>query len=398
MHSSLTMRPERARAAVRRTAIVAATATLLLGALVPTVAAADGLSVTTAYPAVAVAPGAKASFDLKVTSTVQGNVALTVSGVPTGWTATLHGGGFVVDGVLAGPGIDATVRLDVQVPGDAQQANQALTVQAKQGGRSDILPISIRVNSNAAGDITVTTNTPSLTGPSSGSFPFALTLHNDTAQDVTVTANAAVTDHPDWDVKTEIAGETQAASTVVTAAGTASINVTATPPANAPAGDYAVHVEVKAGEQTIPGDFKVTITGSYTLTLATPNQVLSGSGGAGGATSQQFIVTNTGTAPLDAVKMTATTPTDWTVKFDPDTLPTIAPGDSATVTAAITPSGNAVTGDYNLTVKAGNDQANQDLTYRFTVETSPIWAVVSLLIIVAIIGGLAWIFRTYGRR
>ena len=165
MHSSLTMRPERARAAVRRTAIVAATATLLLGALVPTVAAADGLSVTTAYPAVAVAPGAKASFDLKVTSTVQGNVALTVSGVPTGWTATLHGGGFVVDGVLAGPGIDATVRLDVQVPGDAQQANQALTVQAKQGGRSDILPISIRVNSNAAGDITVTTNTPSLTGP-----------------------------------------------------------------------------------------------------------------------------------------------------------------------------------------------------------------------------------------
>ena len=240
MHSSLTMRPERARAAVRRTAIVAATATLLLGALVPTVAAADGLSVTTAYPAVAVAPGAKASFDLKVTSTVQGNVALTVSGVPTGWTATLHGGGFVVDGVLAGPGIDATVRLDVQVPGDAQQANQALTVQAKQGSRTDILPISIRVNSNAAGDITVTTNTPSLTGPSSGSFPFALTLHNDTAQDVTVTANAAVTDHPDWDVKTEIAGETQAASTVVTAGGTASINVTATPPENAPAGDYAV--------------------------------------------------------------------------------------------------------------------------------------------------------------
>src|SRR6478735_1930985 len=141
------MRPERARAAVRRTAIVAATATLLLGALVPTVAAADGLSVTTAYPAVAVAPGAKASFDLKVTSTVQGNVALTVAGVPTGWTATLHGGGFVVDGVL-GPGIDATVRLDVQVPGTAQQANQALTVRATQGSRNDVLPISIRVNAN----------------------------------------------------------------------------------------------------------------------------------------------------------------------------------------------------------------------------------------------------------
>jgi len=398
LHSSLTKRHARARAAVRRTAIVAATATLLLGALVPTVAAADGLTVTTAYPAVAVAPGAKASFDLKVTSTSQGNVALSVSGVPTGWTATLHGGGFVVDGVLAGPGIDATVRLDVQVPAEAQEANQSLTVKATEGSRTDSLPISIRVNANAAGDISVTTSTPVLTGPSSATFPFALTLHNDTAQDVTVTATGSAPNNPDWDVKTEIAGESQAASTVVTAGSTASINVTATPPENAPAGDYPIHVDVKAGDQTVPQELGVTITGSYTLTLATPNQVLSGSGGAGGATSQQFIVTNTGTAPLEAVKMTATTPTDWTVKFDQDTLPTIAPGDSTTVTAAITPSGSAVTGDYNLTVKAGNDQANQSLQYRFTVETSPIWAVVSLLIIVAIIGGLAWIFRTYGRR
>ncbi|MFL5727242.1 MAG: NEW3 domain-containing protein [Chloroflexota bacterium] len=366
--------------------------------MVPAVAADNGLEVTTAYPAIAVAPGAKASFDLKVTSTRQGNVALSMSGVPEGWTASLHGGGNVVDGVLAGPGVDATVRLDVQVPGTAAEASQTITVKASESGRTDELPISVRVNAGAAGDIKVDTNTPALTGSSNGSFPFALTVHNDTAQDVTVSATAAVTDHPDWQVKTEIAGESQAASTVVTAAGTASVNVTVTPPENAPAGDYAVHVEVKAGEQTIPGDFKITITGSYSLTLSTPDQVLSGSGGAGSAKSQQFVVTNTGTAPLEAVKMTATTPSDWTVKFDQETVPTVAPGESATVTAAITPSGNAVTGDYNITIRAANDQANQDATYRFTVETSPIWAIVSLLVIVAIIGGLAWVFRTYGRR
>jgi len=233
LHPSSTEQHARARAVVRRTAIVAATATLLLGAVVPTVAAADGLAVTTAYPAVAVAPGAKASFDLKVTSTTVGDVALAISGTPTGWTASLHGGGFVVDSVLAGPGIDATARLDVQVPGDAKEASTTLTVKATQGSKTDTLPITVRVNANAAGDITVTTGTPSLTGPSSGSFPFALTVHNDTAQDVTVTASASVTDHPDWDVKTEIAGETQAASTVVTAGSTASVNVTATPPTNA---------------------------------------------------------------------------------------------------------------------------------------------------------------------
>ena len=76
-------------------------------------------------------------------------------------------------------------------------------------------------------------------GPSNGNFPFALTLHNDTAQDVTVSATAAVTDHPDWEVTAEIAGQEQAASTVVEAGGTTSINVTATPPENAAAGSTA---------------------------------------------------------------------------------------------------------------------------------------------------------------
>jgi uncharacterized membrane protein len=33
-----------------------------------------------------------------------------------------------------------------------------------------------------------------------------------------------------------------------------------------------------------------------------------------------------------------------------------------------------------------------------TVDTSPIWAIVGLLLIAAVIGGLFYVFRTYGRR
>ena len=280
-----------------------AVGTLLLGGLAPTVSADGGLEVTTAYPAVAVAPGSKVSFDLKVTSTRAGDVALSVEGVPTGWTATLHGGGFVVDGVSAGPGVDATARLDISVPGDATASTQTLRVNASLGGTRDVLPISIRVDAEAAGDITITTNTPTLTGPSNGTFPFALTLHNDTAQDVTVSATASVTDHADWEVKAEIAGQEQAASTVVEAGSTTSINVTATPPENAPAGDYAVHVDVKAGEQTIPGDFGVTLTGSYSMTFTTPGQLLSAHGWRGQHDAAGFIITNTGTATIANVTL-----------------------------------------------------------------------------------------------
>lgn len=386
-----------ARATLTRGSTIFVVGALLFGAFAPGVAADDGLEVTTPYPAVAVAPGSKVTFDLTVSSTRAGNVALAVDAVPTGWSASLHGGGFVVDGVTADPAKDATVRLDVSVPGEATAGTQTLSVNASISGARDVLPISIRVDAAAAGDISITTTTPTLSGPSTGSFPFALTLHNDTAQDVTVSATAAVTDHPDWQVKAEIAGQTQAASTVVTAGSTTSINVTATPPENAPAGSYSVHVEVKAGEQTIPGDFGVEVTGSYSMTFATPNDVLSAHGGAGSPTTQQFIITNTGTATLEAVAVTASAPTGWKVDFDQPTV-NVEVDKPVTVTATITPAGEAVAGDYVITFTAKNDQSTETSQVRFTVETSPLWALIGIGIIALILAGLFYVFRTYGRR
>ncbi len=385
------------RAALTRLTTVLVVGGLMLGALAPSVAADDGLEVTTPYPAVAVAPGSKVSFDLTVASIRTANVGLALSGVPEGWTATLHGGGFVVDGVAAGPGANGTIRLDVSVPGEAAAATQTLQVTATGGGAQDVLPISIRVDAQAAGDISITTTTPTLSGPSNGNFPFALTLHNDTAQDVTVSATAAVTDHPDWEVTAQIAGQEQAASTVVEAGSTTSINVTATPPENAAAGSYSVHVEVRAGEQTIPGDFGIELTGSYSMTFATPNDLLSAHGGAGSPTTQQFVITNTGTATLEGVALTATPPAGWNVEFDQPTV-NVEVNTPVTVTATITPAGEAVAGDYVITFTAASDQATETAQVRFTVETSPLWALIGIGIIALILAGLFYVFRTYGRR
>lgn len=390
-----------ARTGLSRALTATAVAALMLSALAPIAAADGGLEVTTPYPAVAVAPGSEVSFDLTVTSTRIANVGLELSGVPEGWTANLHGGGFVIDGVSAGPDVEATARLDVSVPADAAATTQAIEVTASGGGARDVLPISIRVNAEAAGDITMTTDTPTLTGAANDTFPFALTVSNDTAQDVTVSATASVTDHPDWDVTAEISGGEQAASTVVEAGATTTINVTATPPANAAAGTYAVHVEVQAGERTLQGDFGVEITGSYAMTLSTPNDLLSASGSAGSATTIQLEIANTGTAPLEDITVTASqSPTDWTITFNPEggVLEPIAPGETALVDATITPSGEAVAGDYVVSFSASGAEVDSDAEIRFTVETSPIWALVALLVIAAILGGLFYVFRTYGRR
>ncbi|GAC1666911.1 MAG: hypothetical protein NVS9B8_08520 [Candidatus Limnocylindrales bacterium] len=356
---------------------------------------------TTPYPSISVAPGSSASFDLTITSSASGTAALSVAGAPSGWKATLHGGGFVVNGVTTAPGKPGTARLDVTVPGDATATAAALTVKADLNGTSATLPIRISVDAQVAGDITLTTTSPTLTGASDSTFSFNLTLQNGSAEDQTV--SATTTGPAGWTISTKLS-QANAASTVVKAGSSTTITVTANPPANAPAGHTELAVVATAGTKTINGTLGIDITGTFTMTLATPNDLVSAHGPAGSGTTQQVLVKNTGTGPLTNVKMTATQPTNWTVTFDQETIATIAPNDQATVTATIKPSGDAVTGDYKVTISAasggtaGAGAANGSLAMTFTVETSPLWLLAGFGLIVVILAALFYVFRTYGRR
>lgn len=390
------MRRSFARSGRLTTALVIST--LVLWTFAPAASADDGLEVTTPYPAVAVAPGTKVSFDLTVDSTRAANVSLALSGVPEGWTASLLGGGFVVDAVAVTSGTAVEVRLDVDVPADAGAGTSTLQVTARGGGAQDVLPIAIRVNAQAAGDITLTTSTPTLTGASDATFTFDLQLQNDTAQDVTV--SVAATGPEGWEVEATLTGETQAASTVVEAGATQNIGVTANARNDVPAGTYPISVEARAGERTIPAELGIEVTGSYSMELSTPNDLLSASGSAGSPTTQAFDVRNTGTAPLTEVTLTAAPPTNWDVTMEPPTVASIEPGATETITATITPSGEAVAGDYVISFEAGaaEEGAGESSQIRFTVETSPLWALVGLGLIALIVAGLFYVFRTYGRR
>jgi uncharacterized membrane protein len=385
---------------VRRARLTAALliASLSLLAFVPAVSADDGLEVTTPYPAVAVAPGSDVSLDLTVSSIRTADVSLELGGVPDGWTANLLGGGYVVDGVSVTEAEPAEVRLDIAVPGDAAGGETRLRVTATGGGATDVLIVTVRVDAAAAGDLTLETSSPVLTGSSETAFTFSLTFRNDTAQDVTVSVSAQ--GPAGWDVEATLTGETQAASTVVEAGATQAVSVAVTPAEDAEAGDYPIVVTAQAGDRAATADLGVRITGSYAMTLSTPGDLLSASGSAGSPTTQAFEITNTGTAPLTAVEVTANPPTGWEVTFDPASLATLAPNDTGTITATITPSGEAVAGDYVITFNGGATEEDADASaqIRFTVETSPIWALVGLGIIALILGGLFYIFRTYGRR
>ena len=141
------------------------------------------------------------------------------------------------------------------------------------------------------------------------------------------------------------------------------------------------------------------VTGSYTLELSTPTQVLSTRGSAGGVTDQTFRITNTGSAALSNVVMTATPPGEWTVTFEPETTATLPAGDFIDVVAHITPPGDAIAGDYTIGFRAASDESDDDSAdVRFTVEASILGAIIGAGLVVAALGGLYWVFRRYGRR
>ncbi len=396
-------RIERGRSGHRRPgAPLAALAAILLSVLSAgstAAASATTLTITTPYPAVSIAPGSKASFDITVTTDQVARVDLALTGVPDGWTATLTGGGYVVNAVQADPKTPPTVRLDVKVPVAAQGGSSRITITATSGSLRDELPIDVAVNAATAGDVTMTTDFPSLQGPSSTTFTFNLTLKNDTAQDLTFGLNAQ--GPTGWTVSAKPSSQSQAATFQVNAAETAGITVTADPPADVAEGNYPISVTATAGDKSVGGSLEVQITGDFRMTLTTPDGRLNANGPAGGTITRTLTIQNTGTAALTNVTMSESVPSGWKVTYDPaGPIASIAGGASQQVTALIVPAGNAIAGDYVTTfhVNATGSSTSASTDIRVTIETPLNWLLVGGGIILLVLIGLGWVFARYGRR
>jgi len=118
-------------------------------------------------------------------------------------------------------------------------------------------------------------------------------------------------------------------------------------------------------------------------------------------------VTNSGTAILDKVTMSASTPAvvsgeTWDVAFDPANIENLAPGDEVEVQVSVTPPANTVPGDYMVTLNYEGEPALSSsppsLAVRVSVATRTTWGLVGALVLVVVVAGLVWAFRKYGRR
>jgi uncharacterized membrane protein len=397
MHTKLALRRPMPSSAGRPLAVAIAAAMTLIPAFAIPTAAQEGLAITTPYPSVRVQPGSTASFDLDVSADVPVRVDLEVRGAPDGWTTTLRGGGREVVSVFAASGEPPELVLDVEIPDDASAGSQALTVVGTAGGESVSLRLDVVVEAQANGTVSLTTDVPSRQASADETFTFSLELDNDTPQQLTFDLSS--TGPRGWTVALEPSGEPDATSVTIDARASKTLSLTATPPAQATEGQYPLRVDAVAGDQAAGIDLVAEVTGRIALEFTTADQRLNTTANAGSPTEVSVQVVNTGTSPLQGLSLSGTGPSDWDVTFDPETLDAVEPnGGVGSATARITPSGNAVAGDYVVTLRTSGEGVNEQLQIRVTVETAPVWGIVGIGLIVLTLAGMAWIFRRYGRR
>ena len=392
---SVVSRVSDVRSRTARYTLMASIVGLVMLAAAPGMSAAGEITLSTPFPAVAVAPGSAPSFDISVTTSAPGRVGLSVGNVPTGWTAVLRGGGFTIDGVESDGKTATKVTLNVTVPTDATEGTTRIVVRGTTSGASTTLPVDIRVAPNAAGDVTLTTDTPQLKGASDATFPFSLTLKNDTSEDLPFSVVAA--GPAGWTVTAQVGSQAQAASVVVKAGSSSTVSVSAKPGDATDAGTYPITVDATSGSRSAHADLSVEITGSYKLALSTSDQRLNMSGTAGSVSDITLTLTNSGTADIEGAAMSATAPTGWKTDFDTPSV-TVPAGKTVNVVAHVTPSSDAIAGDYVTTFKATAPVANASTDIRVTIQTSLLWGIVGIGLIALVLIGLWWTFQRYGRR
>jgi uncharacterized membrane protein len=166
-------------------------------------------------------------------------------------------------------------------------------------------------------------------------------------------------------------------------------------------GEYPITLEVKSGELQSSIELTAVVTSipaSYSLYLTTPDGVLSTTAKAGQENYFTLAVVNSGTGDIDNITLSTNKPKGWTVELSQTNIASVAADNFQTVEMNIKIPADAISGDYEIIVRASGTQASDSLEVRVTVKTSALWGWVGVGIIVLVIAGLAYIFMRFSRR
>jgi uncharacterized membrane protein len=361
--------------------------------------AIKGLYLMTDYPAVTVRPGTTSNIPLRLQNygLAPDRYQLSVSGVPSGWTATILGGGQPVAAAMPAPDKDVSLQLRLDVPANSKLDQQTLTVEAKGQGNQASLPIQVALAKELPAKLTVKAQLPSLRGSPKSNFEYTLSIKNDSGRNLNVSFAAQAPQNFETSF-TEAYGSQELSSIPIDAGQSKDIKLKVRPPSTIDAGHFPVGVTVKAEDASAKVDLALDVVGQPQLQVAGRDGLLSARAVAAQQTSIPVVVTNSGSAPAENVKLSASSPTGWKVTFDPATIDRLVPGKDAEVQALVTPSDKSLAGDYMVSVNANSRGESASSQFRITVSTSTVWGMVGAGVIgVALLLMLGAVAR-FGRR
>jgi len=358
-----------------------------------------GLYLMTDYPAVTIRPGTTSTIPLRLQDygLAPERYQLSVSGVPSGWTATILGGGQPVAAAMPAPDKDVPLQLRLDVPANSKLDEQTLTVKAEGQGNQASLPIQVALAKELPAKLSVKAQLPSLRGTPKSNFEYTLSIKNDSGRDVTASFAAQAPENFETSF-TEAYGTQELSSIPIPAGQSKDIKLKVRPPSTVDAGHFPVSVTVKAEDATATTDLALDVVGQPHLQVAGRDGLLSARAVAAKQTSIPIVVTNSGSAPAENVSLSASSPSGWKVSFEPAAIDRLVPGKDAEVQALVTPSDKSLAGDYMVSVNANSRGESASSQFRITVNTSTVWGMVGAGVIgVALLLMLGAVAR-FGRR
>jgi uncharacterized membrane protein len=358
-----------------------------------------GLFLLTDYPAVTVRPGTTSSVPLRLHNYAlpPERLALSVNGVPSGWTATLLGGGQPVAAAMPGTNSSVSLQLRLDVPANAEMGTQTLTVTAQGQGQSVSLPIAVALAKELPAKLTIEPKLPALRGTARSTFEYQITIKNDSGRNVLVSFGAQAPRNFETSF-TEQYGSQELSSIPIDAGQSKDVKLKVRPPSTAGAGRYPLTVTASGEDATAKAELALEIVGQPRLRVSGRDGLMSARAEAGTQTNVPVFVLNEGSAPADSIELSGTAPSGWKIEFEPKTVERIAPGQRAEVQAQITPSQKSLAGDYMTSVRASaqGEQASGD--FRVTVSTSTMWGIVGAGIVGIALLVMVGAVARFGRR
>jgi len=376
-----------------------------VGLVVSSVQAAEtprdikGLYLMTDYPAVTVRPGTTSNIPLRLQNygLDPQRYQLSVTGVPSGWTATLLGGGQPVAAAMPAPDASVALQLRLDVPANTALSGQTLTIKAEGQGTEATLPLNVALAKELPAKLTVTSKLPSLRGSPKSNFEYTLTIKNDSGRNLVASFAADAPTNFETSF-TEAYGTQELSSIPIEAGQSKDIKLKVRPPSTIDAGHFPVKVTVNAEDASAKVELALDVVGQPQLTVSGRDGLLSARAVAAQQSSIPVVVTNTGSAPAENIELASTAPTGWKVTFAPATIDRLVPGKDAEVQALVTPGDKSLAGDYMTTVRATSRGESASGQFRITVATSTVWGMVGAGVIgIALLLMLGAVAR-FGRR